>query len=81
MTGEDFNGVTSALASNSKDLSFPGYPYGLVDADSFARVSGEEIDSYRVPLMSEISRLGKWKKISRHICSGDAHTVLDLLKG
>ncbi len=81
MSEEDFCSVTSALASNSKDISFPGYPYGLIDADSFARVSGDEIDTYRVPLMSEISRLGKWKKISRHVCSGDAHSVLDVLKG
>ena len=77
----DFSSITSALATNSKDISFPGYPYGLIDADSFARVSRDEIDTYRVPLMSEISRLGKWKKISRHICSGDAHSVLDMLKG
>ena len=81
MGEEDFCRVISALASNSKDISFPGYPYGLVDADSFARVSGDEIESYRVPLMSEISKLGKWKKVSRHICSGDAHSVLDVLKG
>jgi hypothetical protein len=81
MSEEDFCCVTSALANNSKDLSFPGYPYGLIDADSFARVNGDEIDTYRVPLMSEISKLGKWKKISRHICSGDAHSVLDVLKG
>jgi hypothetical protein len=81
MSEEDFCRVTSALASNSKDISFPGYPYGLIDADSFARVSGDEIDAYTVPLMSEISRLGKWKKISRHICSSNAHGLLDLLKG
>jgi len=81
MSEEDFCNVTSALASNSKDISFPGYPYGLIDADSFARVSGDEIDTYRVPLMSEISKLGKWKKISRHVCSGDAHSMLDVLKG
>jgi hypothetical protein len=81
MSEEEFCNVTSALANNSKDISFPGYPYGLIDADSFARVSGNEIDAYRVPLMSEISKLGKWKKVSRHISSGDAHGVLDVLKG
>jgi hypothetical protein len=81
MSDEDFCRVTSALASNSKDISFPGYPYGLIDADSFARVGGDEIDAYRVPLMSEISKRGEWRKISRHVCSGDAHGVLDLLKG
>jgi hypothetical protein len=81
MSEEDFCKVTSALASNSRDISFPGYPYGLIDADSFARVSGDEIEAYRISLMSEISKRGKWKKISRHICSGDAHGVLDSLKG
>jgi hypothetical protein len=81
MSEEDLCRVTSALASNSKDISFPGYPYGLIDADSFARVSGDEIDAYRVPLMSELSKRGTWKKMARHICSGDAHGVLDLLKG
>jgi len=80
MSEEDLCMVTSSLAGNSKDISFPGYPYGLIDADGFARVGGDEIDAYRVPLMSEISKRGKWKKISRHICSGDAHGVLDLLK-
>jgi hypothetical protein len=81
MSEEDFCSTTSALASNSKDISFPGYPYGLIDADSFARVSENEIEKYRVPLVSEISKLGKWKKVSRHICSGDAHSVLNVLKG
>jgi len=81
MSDEDLCGVTSVLANNSKDIGFPGYPYGLVDADSFARVSGNEIGKYQVMLLSEISKLGKWKKISRHICSGDAHSVLDMLKG
>jgi len=72
--------VTSALASNSKDISFPGYPYGLIDADGFARVGGEEVEAYRVPLMSEICRRSVWAKISRHVCSGNAHGVLDVLR-
>ena len=69
------------MVSNSKDISFPGYPYGLIDADSVARVSGDGMDAYRVPLLSEISKRGGWKKVSRHVCSGDAHGVLDVLKG
>ena len=81
MSDEESCRVLSALACNSKDVSFPGYPYGLIDADNFARVGVDEIDAYRVPLMSEISKHGGWKKVSRHICSGDAHGVLDLLKG
>ena len=80
MNEEDLGNIISVLASNSKDISFPGYPYGLIDADSFARVSENEIDKYQVMLLSELSKLGKWKKISRHICSSDAHSVLDTLK-
>ena len=34
--------AVSMLASNSNDYRFPGYPYGLVDADRFARVSERE---------------------------------------
>jgi hypothetical protein len=81
MSEADFCNVTSALANNSKDISFPGYPYGLIDADSFARVGENEVGKYQALLLSELSKLGKWKKISRHICSGDAHSVLDVLKG
>lgn len=32
----------SALARNSCDYRFPGYPYGLLDADKFARISEDE---------------------------------------
>jgi hypothetical protein len=81
MSDEDFCGVASALVGNSKDIGFPGYPYGLIDADRFARVGGDEIDKYQALLMSEMSKRGGWRKISRHVCSGDAHGVLDMLKG
>ena len=36
--------VLSLLVENSKDPTFIGYPYGLIEADKFARVSNEEKD-------------------------------------
>jgi hypothetical protein len=81
MSEESLCNVTSVLASNSKDIRFPGYPYGLIDADAFARVGENEVGKYQTLVLSEISRLGKWEKVSRQVCSGDAHTVLDALKG
>jgi len=81
MSEQGLGEITSVLAENSKDIAFPGYPYGLIDADRFARVSGNEIEKYQVLLLSEISKLGKWKDIARHVSSGDAHSVLDMLKG
>jgi len=42
MEKEKIEKYICALAECSKDASFPGYPYGLIDADRFARVSGLE---------------------------------------
>lgn len=73
------NEVMSSLSENSSDATFPGYPYGLVDADRFARVSFDEIGYYRALLMSEISKRGGTSKFLSHMHSKDAHNVLNLL--
>ena len=74
------NEIFSELALNSSDLSFPGYPYGLVDADDNARVRFEELETYRVMLLSEISKLGSAAKFVRHMEAIDAHIALNSLK-
>lgn len=73
--------ILGQLATNSQDVSFPGYPYGLVDADRFARVSTHEIESYQAILLSEISKMGNWPKFSRHVSASDAHNILNMLMG
>jgi hypothetical protein len=73
--------ILGQLARNSQDMSFPGYPYGLVDADRFARVSNHEIESYQAILLSEISKMGNWPKFSRHVSATDAHSILNMLMG
>ncbi|UCE29060.1 MAG: DNA double-strand break repair nuclease NurA [Candidatus Bathyarchaeota archaeon] len=78
---EGMNEILSQLVENSKDVSFPGYPYGLVDADRFARVSNNEVESYRAILLSEISKTGNWPKFLRHVSATDAHTILNMLMG
>jgi len=75
------NEILTHLVTNSRDTTFPGYPYGLVDADRFARVSFDEIEHYRTILLSQITSLGKWEKFARHIKAGDAHSILNLLIG
>ncbi len=77
---DDLNEIFSALSVNASDLSFPGYPYGLIDADDNARVRYEELETYRVMLLSEISKLGSATKFVRHIQSTDAHDVLNSLR-
>ena len=73
--------VLSRLSVNASDISMPGYPYGLLDADAFARIREEEAERYRIMLLSEISKQGKWKKFVRHIRATDAHEFLNMLVG
>lgn len=69
--------VISAIADFSRDITIPGYPYGLLDAHTWARVRNEEINSYQTMLFSEISRLGLWEDVNSHIKSISMHDKLD----
>ncbi|UTB31778.1 MAG: hypothetical protein NKF70_09680 [Methanobacterium sp. ERen5] len=69
--------IVSSIADNSKDMTFPGYPYGLIDADYWARVRNDEIESYKTRLYSEISKIGIWNLISPHIKAIDGHEKID----
>jgi hypothetical protein len=80
LTEEQLCEVFSELSENSCDIAFPGYPYGLVDADANAKVIGSDVELHRVMLLSQISKNGSWPKFSRHMESSDAHDVLDNLK-
>ena len=71
--------IFSLLCQNSTDATFPGYPYGLIDADRFARVSYDEVAYYKSLLVSEITRNGRTSKFLSHIRSKDAHDILNLL--
>lgn len=63
--------VFSLLKENSKDPVFLGYPYGLIDADRFARVSNNEKEYLKTMLMVRLKREDLEEK------SVDAHKVLD----
>jgi hypothetical protein len=72
---KDVDAVISLLAQNSKDPVFFGYPYGLVEADRFARVSN--IEKASLGLQLDVL-LGKdIKKIKSLANSINAHSVLD----
>jgi hypothetical protein len=80
LSAKELNEIFWQLSVNCADFGFPGYPYGLVDADSNARVRHEELETYRVRLFSEISKLGASSRILNHIQSSDAHQVLNTLR-
>jgi len=68
--------VVHNLCRNSRDPAFPGYPYGMIDADRHARVTTEEADALR-PIFMRLFQ------DSRNIIDGiralDAHDRLDSL--
>lgn len=70
-----FNALLAGLALHSREATFPGYPYGLIEADKMARVSNRQ-KSYHKSLLE--ARLGKrWQELSEAMRSLDAHDILD----
>jgi len=72
---QDINKAIEMLASNSTDLSFPGYPYGLVKADSLARVSNSEKEHYKALLIAKTGK--KCNKLAKYLSSANSHSILD----
>lgn len=63
--------AAGVLARYAKDPVFLGYPYGLVEADRFARVSNEEKEYLKTRFLAESGDL------QRYLHAQDAHSVLD----
>jgi hypothetical protein len=66
------------MSKNSRDLAFPGYPYGLIDADNFARISEEEANEYKIMFLSQIAKNDKSNSFTS-IHAIDAHDILNRL--
>ncbi|MDI6720894.1 MAG: hypothetical protein QMD85_00785 [Candidatus Aenigmarchaeota archaeon] len=73
MKSADIQHVLSCITSNCNDYRFPGYPYGLIDADTFARVTESDKAYHRTLFLSAS------KDHMPHISSGDAHDILNSL--
>jgi hypothetical protein len=65
----------SPVVAHSKDPVFVGYPYGLIEADRFARVSNREAESLR--MMFRVKAGKDWEMLDSAAKSMDAHSVLD----
>ncbi len=72
---EHLQSVMSFLAGNSRDPLFLGYPYGLIEADRFARVSHKEADYLATRFMASCSK--EWPDIIPFINARNAHQILD----
>jgi len=72
------NEILWLLKRNSIDPVFLGYPYGLVEADRFARVTNEELDYLKTRFMS---KAGKWyKELVPYLNALNSHEILDNIR-
>jgi hypothetical protein len=72
---EKIDVVLRLLKNNSNDPVFLGYPYGLVEADRFARVSNRELGILKTKIMAKAGK--EWKNINNILKTKDSHSVLD----
>lgn len=81
MLGESgVKNILGLIASNAVDLRFPGYPFGLVDADYIARVRFDEMETHKALFMSLCDDENILKFIGDNVSVEDAHDVLDNLQ-
>lgn len=72
--------IISNISSNSVDLSFPGYPYGLIKVDQMSRVAYREIDGQKIMVLSEFDKSHYKKFILPRLRSVDAHDILNRIR-
>ena len=80
--GEDeVESVLASVAANSRDIAMPGYPYGAIDADRFAKVRMREASMYRNMLDAVLAGRPDGADIAAQIRSMSAHQVLNRVTG
>ena len=77
LSSKNASQVLSTLKQNSIDPVFLGYPYGLVEADRFARVSNQEKEYLTTTFMTKTA--AKSEKLRLLAKSLDAHSILDTI--
>jgi hypothetical protein len=72
--------IISNIANNSNDLSYPGYPYGLIKADQLAAVSLKELEPQKIQLIAEFNQEDYNEFILPRLRSVNAHDLLDIIR-
>ena len=72
--------IISNIANNSNDLSYPGYPYGLIKADQLAAVSINELEPQKIQLIAEFDEEDYKKYILPRLRSVNAHDLLNIIR-
>ena len=72
--------IMGNLMENSNDLSFPGYPFGLIKVDQMARIGQAEIEPLKIQVLSEFDADHYNNYIKPRLRSVNAHDLLNILR-
>jgi len=81
MGGAEVESVLASMAANSRDVAMPGYPYGAIDADRFAKVRMREASMYRNMLDAGLLLRPGGADIAAQIRTMSVHQVLNRVTG
>ncbi len=79
MSKKEIMDIISSIAEYSRDITIPGYPYGLFDAHVWARVRNEDLNNYKIILDSELARTESFEDFNARIKAVSMHDKLDEL--
>ena len=80
MSQEECDIIISNLANNSNDLSYPGYPYGLIKVDQMAAVGIRELELQKIQILAEFDPHNYESFILPRLRSVDAHSILNIIR-
>lgn len=75
---EKINEIFFLLKENSKDPIFLGYPYGLIEADMFARISNKEKEQLTLRFFSDFGKAGI--ELKKLLLMNKTHDILDSIR-
>ncbi|MFX1375902.1 MAG: DNA double-strand break repair nuclease NurA [Promethearchaeota archaeon] len=80
MSEEECEKIISNLANNSDELSYPGYPYGLIKADQLAAISVKELEPQKIQLIAEFNQEDYNKFILPRLRAVNSHDLLNIIR-
>ena len=81
MSKNEVESVLASVAANSRDIAMPGYPYGAIDADRFAKVRMREATMYKNMLDSVLMGRPDGADLAAQMRSMTTHQVLNRVTG
>ena len=79
MSKKEIINIITSIADYSRDITIPGYPYGLFDAHVWARVRNEDLINYKIILETELARKESLEPFKARIKAVSMHDKLDEL--